>query len=79
MQLISDEIHAPLPRAAESSAGIPGSYLYETHLHTAQVSGCASVPGQDYIKYYKDAGYTGIFVTDHFNGGECVVDRNLPW
>jgi hypothetical protein len=55
------------------------SYLYETHLHTVQGSACASAPGQDYIKYYQDAGYTGIFVTDHFYGGNCVVNRNLPW
>jgi hypothetical protein len=55
------------------------SYLYETHLHTAQGSACASAPGRDYIKYYRDAGYTGIFVTDHFYGGNCVISRNLPW
>jgi hypothetical protein len=55
------------------------AYLYETHLHTCQVSGCASARGRDYIKYYVDSGYTGIFVTDHFFRGNCRVGRNLPW
>ena len=28
---------------------------------------------------YKEAGYTGVFVTDHFFNGNCAVDRSLPW
>jgi hypothetical protein len=55
------------------------AYLYETHLHTYRGSGCASARGKDYIKYYVDSGYTGIFVTEHFFRGNCAVDRNLPW
>jgi hypothetical protein len=55
------------------------AYLYETHLHTCRSSGCASARGQDYITYYLDSGYTGIFVTDHFFRGNCAVDRKLPW
>jgi hypothetical protein len=35
--------------------------------------------GQDYIKYYKDSGYTGIFVTEHFYGGNSTISRGLPW
>ena len=27
----------------------------------------------------KAAGYTGIFVTDHNWGGNCTLDRKLPW
>ncbi|MDR1972800.1 MAG: PHP domain-containing protein [Treponema sp.] len=55
------------------------AYLYETHLHTCGGSACASARGREYIKYYRDSGYTGIFVTDHFYRGNCAVDRNLPW
>jgi hypothetical protein len=55
------------------------SYLYETHLHTSQGSLCAKSRGRDYIQAYKDAGYRGIFVTDHFYRGNCAVDRKLPW
>ena len=28
---------------------------------------------------YKEAGYTGIIVTDHFFYGNTSVDRSLPW
>ncbi|MDR0998255.1 MAG: PHP domain-containing protein [Treponema sp.] len=55
------------------------SYLYETHLHTSQGSLCANSRGRDYIRGYLDAGYRGIFVTDHFYRGNCAVDRGLPW
>lgn len=55
------------------------NYLYETHLHTSQTSRCAVSAGGAYIRAYKDAGYTGIIVTDHFFHGNCVVDRSLPW
>ncbi len=54
-------------------------YRYDTHLHTAQASACSAVRGRDYIPFYQDQGYTGIFVTDHFFGGNTAVDRSLPW
>jgi predicted metal-dependent phosphoesterase TrpH len=55
------------------------AYLYETHLHTCLTSRCASARGRDYVKYYLDAGYSGIVVTDHFFRGNCAADRRLPW
>jgi histidinol phosphatase-like PHP family hydrolase len=55
------------------------SYLYETHLHTVQVSACAVSRGADYLKGYQDQGYTGIFVTDHFYRGNTTVHPALPW
>ena len=55
------------------------SYLYETHLHTAQSSACASSRGAEYIRYYKEMGYTGIIVTDHFYRGNTAIARGLPW
>ncbi|MDD3336082.1 MAG: PHP domain-containing protein [Eubacteriales bacterium] len=54
-------------------------FLYETHLHTCQASACGRSPGHDYIKRYQDFGFEGIIVTDHFYGGNCAVDRSLPW
>jgi len=54
-------------------------YLYETHLHTAQSSACGKVPGEEMARLYKEAGYTGIVITDHFFGGNTCVDRSLPW
>ena len=55
------------------------SYLYETHLHTSFASACARSKGSDYIRLYRDLGYTGIIVTDHFYNGHTSVSRSLPW
>lgn len=55
------------------------SYLYETHMHTCQGSGCGKSTGREHARYYKDMGYTGIIITDHFFGGNTAVDRTLPW
>ena len=54
-------------------------YLYETHMHTCQGSRCGVSRGSEHVRPYLDAGYTGIIVTDHFFGGNCAVDRSLPW
>jgi hypothetical protein len=55
------------------------SFLYETHLHTCQVSSCGISEGHEYIRAYKDRGYTGIIVTDHFFNGNTRINRDLPW
>jgi histidinol phosphatase-like PHP family hydrolase len=55
------------------------SYLYETHLHTNVASACAKSAGADYISFYKELGYDGIIVTDHFFNGNCSIPRKLPW
>lgn len=55
------------------------AYLYEMHLHTEQGSACGKAPGRDYIKKYKELGFDGIFVTDHFFRGNARPDRSLPW
>jgi len=55
------------------------AYLYETHLHTKESSSCGVSRGREYIQRYKDLGYTGIIITDHFFNGNTRADRNLPW
>jgi len=55
------------------------SYLYETHLHTAYSSICANSAGSEYIRLYKEMGYSGIVVTDHFYNGNTAIPRGLPW
>lgn len=55
------------------------TYRYETHLHTCEGSACGKTPGADYIKAYKDFGYSGIFVTDHFFGGNTSGSRTGSW
>lgn len=54
-------------------------YKYETHLHTTEGSACSIVSAAEHVRYYKDAGYTGIIVTDHFFNGNTTVPKNLPW
>lgn len=54
-------------------------YKYDTHLHTNQASACATVSGKYQAIAYKNAGYTGIIITDHFFRGNSCVNHSLPW
>ena len=54
-------------------------YKYETHLHTKQGSACGRADGADYIEPFFKAGYSGIFVTDHFFGGNTAAPREGNW
>lgn len=54
-------------------------YRYETHLHTCQASRCGVSTGAEHARYYKSIGYQGIFVTDHFFGGNTAVPHAGPW
>ncbi|MGN0642710.1 MAG: PHP-associated domain-containing protein [Huintestinicola sp.] len=54
-------------------------YKYETHMHTSEGSACSSSTAAEMARKYKEEGYTGIIVTDHFFNGNTAVDRRLPW
>ena len=54
-------------------------YLYETHLHTAPVSRCASASVRESVEFYKSIGYAGIFITNHFIDGNINIDPSLPY
>lgn len=55
-------------------------YLYETHLHTAESSRCARSSAKDMVHLYRDHGYRGVIVTDHFTGSVSYVpDRRDDW
>lgn len=54
-------------------------FLYETHLHTSEASSCAVSTGEEMTKACKNAGYTGIIVTNHNWHGNTCIDRALPW
>lgn len=54
-------------------------YHYETHLHTKEASACSQNTAKELVYAYKEAGYTGIMVTDHFYRGNCAVPREMPW
>lgn len=54
-------------------------YLYETHMHTCQASACGKSTGREHARYYKDHGYQGIIITDHFFGGNTACARAGSW
>lgn len=43
------------------------SYKYELHCHTGSVSLCGKVEPKRVVDLYKEAGYSGIVLTDHFS------------
>jgi hypothetical protein len=54
-------------------------FIYETHLHTSEVSGCSDCTAAEQVRAYKTRGYTGIIVTNHFHSGQSYAVRGLPW
>lgn len=54
-------------------------YLYETHMHTSESSACARSTGKEMARAAKDAGYTGIIITNHNWYGNTCIDASLPW
>jgi len=54
-------------------------YKYETHMHTAEVSACAVKYAAQQVAAYKDRGYTGVIITDHFINGYTTCPKELPW
>lgn len=54
-------------------------YLYETHLHTKEASACAAASAEEMVQAAKEAGYSGIFITNHNWYGNTCIDRSLPW
>lgn len=54
-------------------------YKYETHLHTFPVSGCAIASPEESVKYYKELGYDGIFITNHFPDVENEITNGKTY
>ena len=54
-------------------------YRYETHLHTYPVSACGSYSVRDNMEFYKEIGYDGIFLTNHFLDANIGGDRTRPY
>ena len=54
-------------------------YRYEMHMHTSQGSGCGASTGAEHVRHYKAMGYQGIFITDHFFGGNTAAPRTGKW
>ena len=41
-------------------------YKYDIHVHTCETSACGKVDAIDVVRLYKEAGYSGIVITDHY-------------
>ena len=54
-------------------------YLYETHVHTSEVSRCGRVPAAEVVRRYIEAGYNGIVVTDHINRSTFRDIADADW
>ncbi len=54
-------------------------YRYETHVHTCNVSKCGKATVEEQVRFYASLGYDGIFITEHFMRGNCIISRDLPW
>lgn len=59
--------------------GVIIMYKYETHLHTSPVSQCAKASVEDTLNFYKNCGYDGVFITNHFLDGNINADSSLPY
>ena len=46
-------------------------FKYETHMHTAPVSGCAVADVRENLEFYKKMDFDGVFITNHF------IDNNI--
>ncbi|MBE6771876.1 MAG: PHP domain-containing protein [Ruminococcaceae bacterium] len=45
-------------------------YLFDTHIHTKEASSCSRVWAADIVKRYKELGYDGLCITDHFSASQ---------
>lgn len=51
----------------------------ETHLHTAEVSRCGKMRAYEMVRAYKEAGYSTLFVSDHFQANTLDALGDIPW
>ena len=54
-------------------------YKYETHLHTYPVSRCGKASVYESLDFYKQKGYDGVFITNHFLDGNINIDSSVPY
>ncbi len=54
-------------------------YKYDLHVHSAPSSACGKNTASEMVERYKELGFSGIVLTNHFYHGSSGVDRSLPW
>ena len=53
-------------------------YRYDLHAHCIEGSSCSSLSAESLIDLYRDHGYSGFCLTDHFSGSNPLPD-NISW
>ena len=54
-------------------------YKYDTHVHTSETSPCGWVSAAELVHLYKDAGFHGIAITDHYFDGFFEALGDMSW
>ena len=54
-------------------------YKYDIHVHTSEVSSCGRIPAKELVGMYKNAGYHGVVITDHYYEGFFENLQNTSW
>lgn len=54
-------------------------YKIETHLHTAEVSLCGRIHAPELVRQYRAAGYSTLFITDHFQPNSIDSLGDISW
>ncbi|MFP4662053.1 MAG: histidinol phosphatase, partial [Halanaerobiales bacterium] len=54
-------------------------FKYEIHTHTAEGSKCSSISAVELVHFYKEMGYSGICISDHFLNGNTTVPEEISW
>ncbi len=54
-------------------------FFYELHMHTAETSRCGKCPARDMVRAYRDKGFSGVVITDHFVNGHSWAALPDTW
>lgn len=54
-------------------------YRFETHCHTKETSPCSTLPAEELVRLYQEAGYDGMVITDHFTAGLEGGNPEITW
>jgi hypothetical protein len=54
-------------------------YLYDTHVHSSDVSTCGRVPAAEVVRRYAERGFNGFVLTEHINHSTFGKMESASW
>lgn len=54
-------------------------YKYDMHIHTGEVSPCGAVAADEMVRIYKEHGYQGMVITDHYRKRFFRGSKAMTW